>query len=248
MYDGIAGDAAAIARAFPTAPMVAGYDDGRFAWGTAEWNLFPHAFHIHIAVFASTNSGHVLDVETGDATPDQAAGWIRMRKAAGIERPTIYCNLSTAPAVRVATGSLILGQDYDMWVADYTGSPHEIVFPDGRKAAATQWQSFSFYDASTVYDDAWPHVKSSGPPPPPPPNGPPFRQVVPAGNVATLEDIAIDRGWALDKLVAYSLPNLDPAHAAVLNTYLALFNACTAAPGTSKPVAPTGLVYYTVNA
>lgn len=244
MYDGVPADAGAIAR-LPNIDMVAGYDDGNFAWSSSEWNLFPHAYHVHIAVFASTNSGHVIDCENGDATPDQAAAWVRMRKAAGLERPTIYCNLSTAQAVRTATGNLLLGQDYDMWVADWTGSPHEIVFADGRKAAATQWASLSDHDVSTVYDSGWPHVKSSDPNPPP--SQGPYRHTVPSGSTATLDDIALDRNWSLDKLVAFSLQNLDPPHAAVLNAYVALDTACQAAPGTQRPVAPTGLVYYTVN-
>ena len=69
MYDGINSLAAGIARQFPDAAKIAGYANGTYAWSAAEWNLFPHADHVHIAVRAAFNAGDVLDVETGDASP-----------------------------------------------------------------------------------------------------------------------------------------------------------------------------------
>lgn len=159
MYDGINSLAAGIHQRFPNAAMVAGYIDGRFVWTTAEWNLFPRAVHVQIAVFSSTNAGDVIDCETGDATPAEAAAWVRMRKSAGYYRPTIYCSRSVIPAVRQATGSLILGHDYDIWCADYTGAAHQVNAPGSPSAtcAATQYQSTADYDVSAVYDDGWPH-------------------------------------------------------------------------------------------
>ena len=65
MYDGINSLAPGIAREFPNATRVAGYDNGRYAWTQADWDLFPHADHIHISVTADANLGDVLDVETG---------------------------------------------------------------------------------------------------------------------------------------------------------------------------------------
>jgi hypothetical protein len=152
MYDGIRSLAAGIHHSFPTAEMVAGYDNGRYAWTTAEWNLFPHAVKVHISISASANTGDVLDVEQGDATPAQAKAWIEMRKRAGLWRPTIYCSRSVIPAVRQATGNLVLGQDYDIWAADYTGQPHQVT-----GCAATQYINTPGYDASIVHDDGWPH-------------------------------------------------------------------------------------------
>ena len=171
MYDGINALAAGIAREFPNAPKVAGYVTGPYAWSRADWDLFPRADHVTIATTATANAGDVLDVEAGDATPGQAAGWIAMRKAAGLYRPTIYCSRSVIPAVRAGTGTFILGRDYDIWVADYTGSPHEVTAPGAPSAtcAATQYESTTGYDASMVYDTAWPHRKppaAAGPPAP----------------------------------------------------------------------------------
>ena len=161
MYDGIRSLAPGIARQFPKAAKVAGYGNGIYAWTLAEWNLFPAADHVTISVRASANLGDALDVETGDATPDQTAGWIAMRKAAGLYRPTIYCSRSVIPAVRRGTGSYILGQDYDIWVADFTGWPHQVTAPGlpAAMCAATQWESTQGWDATLVYDTAWPHRK-----------------------------------------------------------------------------------------
>ena len=104
----------------PTA--VAGYIDGNFRTYHALVARFPHAKHLAIAVFASTNDGHCLDVETGDATPAQAPGWVRKRHAAGIKRPIIYANESTMPAVEAALRNDGIKRDeYMLWVAAYNG-------------------------------------------------------------------------------------------------------------------------------
>lgn len=183
MYDGINVLAAGIAREFPRAAMVAGYINGPFAWSQAEWNLFPDADHVTISITAGANEGDVLDVESGDATPAQTAGWIAMRKAAGLYRPTIYCSLDVIPAVRVGTGSYILDKDYDIWVANYTGAPHEVT-----GCAATQYESTANYDVSIVYDTAWPHRKAPTPAPPTQLGAPPDLSVTLHGQIA-------DFGW-----------------------------------------------------
>lgn len=163
MYDGISVLAAGIARQFPYAPKVAGYINGRYAWSQAQWNLFPHTDHVHITVRPTANAGDVLDVEIGDATPEQTHGWIAMRNAAGLFRPTIYCNYSTVPAVRRSTGNFILGVDYDIWVAKYDGfsTAPPMVGPGNLSArfAAKQWESTAEWDKSAVYDTSWPHRK-----------------------------------------------------------------------------------------
>jgi hypothetical protein len=186
MYDGINVLAAGIAQEFPNAAKVAGYINGPYAWSQADWDLFPHADHVTISITAGANAGDVLDVETGDATPGQTAGWIAMRKAAGLYRPTIYCSLDAIPAVRVGTGSYILDKDYDIWVAHYTGVPHEI-----SGCAATQYESTANYDASIVYDTAWPHRKAPTPPPAPGPS----LLAAPTNLSVTLDGKIADFGW-----------------------------------------------------
>jgi hypothetical protein len=185
MYDGINALAAGIARQFPKASMIAYYIDGGFAWSQAERDLFPDAEHVQISTSASLKQGDVLDVEPYDATAAQAKAWIEARKAAGLFRPTIYCNLSTVPSVRADTGSLILGTDYDIWVADYDGSPVAPAMPGLPVAsfAAKQYESTTGYDASAVYDPGWPHRKAPAPPVP----------SAPGGLSSTL--LGVDLGW-----------------------------------------------------
>jgi Fibronectin type III domain len=168
MYDGINSDASTIAEKFPNAAMVAGYINGNFAWTQAEWNLFPHANHVTISITASADAGDVLAVESGDATPAQTAGWIARRKASGYHRPSIYCSRSVIPAVRQGTGSYILGRDYDIWVADWTGSPHQVTAPGSPAAtcAATQYENTTNYDVTAVYDTGWPHRSAPASKPP----------------------------------------------------------------------------------
>lgn len=190
MYDGISALAQGIASQGNLVVKVAGYDTGRYAWNQSDWDLFPNADHVHIATYASANTGDVLDVEAGDASPGQSAGWIAMRKAAGLFRPTIYCSRFVIPAVRAGTGNYILGRDYDIWVADYTGQPHEVVAPGLPAAvcAATQYTSTTRWDLSEVYDTGWPHRK--------PPADPGL--AVPTGLSVTLHGRMADFGWAGD--------------------------------------------------
>lgn len=101
------------------AEVVAGYIDGRYAWSAADWNRFPRAVKLTIAVFAS-HDADVLDVEIGDATPQEAPGWIIRQQARGLTVPTIYCNTATIGAVRAACAGLT----YNWWAAHYTFEPH----------------------------------------------------------------------------------------------------------------------------
>jgi hypothetical protein len=171
MFDGINSLAAGIARQFPDAAKVAGYVNGTYAWSQAEWDLFPHAGHVTISVRASDRVGDVLDVENGDATPAEAAAWIEARHAAGLYRPTVYCSLSVVPAVRAATGHLILGVDYDIWVALYDNSttPPPVPGLPAASYAAKQYRNRADCDISVVYDPEWPHRQPAHPAPIPAP-------------------------------------------------------------------------------
>jgi len=204
MRDGIATLAAGIARDFAGEPRVAGYADGPYAWSQAEWDLFPGVNHVKIAVRASFNGGDVLDVEKGDATLHEAPGWIDMRHAAGLYRPTVYCSLSAVPAVRAATGHRILGRDYDIWVAEYTTRATPPAVPGLPPAGYAAWQrkSTGAWDESLVLDQGWPHRSPGHPAPIPIP--------VPAGpsGTATAANVA----WgAVPGAVAYRLQHRDGA-------------------------------------
>lgn len=159
MYDGISQDAVPISQLFPAAKVVAGYANGSFEWVEGQWALFPNAQHVVISVFAQHNYGDVLDVESGDASPNQTEGWITMRKQAGLAMPTIYCDRFTLPQIRSGTGHWIAGLDYDIWVADFTGQPHQVLSDVGGRpylCAATQYAAHSEYDLTAIYKANWP--------------------------------------------------------------------------------------------
>lgn len=157
MCDGINTDAHAIAALpFPIS-LVAGYDDGLYAWSSEDWALFPNSVHVHIAVFSTTNSGHVLDVETGDATPAESVDWVLMRRAAGAD-PSVYCNTSTWAAVRAAFAARGVAEPH-YWLAQYDGIQ---IVPAG--AVAKQFTDAGQYDRSVVAD-YWPGVDQQQPAP-----------------------------------------------------------------------------------
>jgi hypothetical protein len=137
-----------------TAAMVAGYVDGPFAWSPAGWARFSSAVHVRIATRASTNDGHVLDVEPGDATATQAVAWVLMRRRAGAD-PTVYCGQSAWAAIQAAFAAAHVTQPH-YWVAHYDGDP---TIPAG--AVAKQYtdppNSGGHWDLSAVADH-WPGV------------------------------------------------------------------------------------------
>lgn len=77
---------------------VAGYTSGQ--WPTYEYvkDHFPHAYRLAICVNAQ-HDGHYLDVETGDATPAEAPGWLLRQAKRGVGRPVLYANGSTWPVL-----------------------------------------------------------------------------------------------------------------------------------------------------
>jgi hypothetical protein len=151
LYDGINTDAATIAKIIKPGDKVAYYNDGRYAWTPEEIALFPHNEHITITVLGGV--ADACDCETGDMTPAQAAAWVRKRKLAGYLRPTVYRSLALMADIRQATGNLVMGKDWDAWVADYDNSPSNVY----EGAALKQYRSTSGYDVSEIYDENWPH-------------------------------------------------------------------------------------------
>lgn len=143
-------DAVTVANIPAGAVMVAGYVDGNYANWPAMAGRFPNAVHVPIATKASTNAALVLDVETGDATPAQAPGWVLMRRAAGVD-PSVYCNTSTWPDVKQAFAAAGVAPPH-YWVAQYDGDP---TIPAG--AVAKQHTSAGPYDLSSVAD-VWPGI------------------------------------------------------------------------------------------
>jgi len=149
------------------ADAYAGYVDG--AWPTAPTlrARFPGAHILSIAVFPDDDAD-CLDIEQGDATPQQAPAWVRRQQARGISRPVLYCSASV---VNQVLGNLaaagISRSEVRLWSAHYTGTSGHIcgpgtcmyIDPAGRPVPpcdGTQWTSRAFgrnLDESLLCDD-----------------------------------------------------------------------------------------------
>jgi LysM repeat protein len=170
-----------------TAKLVAGYVDGRYNNINALHRRFPHAVVVGIATNAHTNDGHVLDVETGDATPKEAVQWVVMRRHAGKD-PSVYCNASAWPHVKAAFKAAHVNEPH-YWIAQWDGSAK---VPEG--AVAKQYKDAEpghHYDTSVV-KTYWPGVDSKP--------APPHYYVVKAGD--TLSEIAHSHHMSLEALEA----------------------------------------------
>ena len=139
---------------------VCGYVDGRYAWSAADWSRFPYAVKVRIAVFSSTNDGHVLDVEDGCSTPESAPGWVVRRRAAGVD-PSVYCSLSLWPTVRAAFAANGVAEPH-WWIAAYPGNGPNL-YPG---SVAHQYADPGPVDISVVAD-YWPGVDPDRPGTPP---------------------------------------------------------------------------------
>jgi hypothetical protein len=127
------------------AVAVAGYVDGKWSTYAQLAAKFPHAkYRLSIAVFPSDDA-QVLDVEPGDATIAQAAGWVKRQKAKGNPRPDVYTAVSWGQTLITALtdAGYVYGKDYRWWSAHYTGQPHlcgPACWPGLQYTAhATQW-------------------------------------------------------------------------------------------------------------
>jgi hypothetical protein len=144
------------------AAIYAGYVDGEWQSYDPLVATYPGALHVSICV-TSSDSARVLDVESGDASPDEAPGWVVRERAAGNPYPVIYMNASTWPSVRSAFAAQAVAAPL-YWVAAYVGDPSQVPgIPAG--AIALQYYDFGGYDASVVAD-YWPGLDSASPAPP----------------------------------------------------------------------------------
>lgn len=139
MYDSVT-----VSEIPATARAVAGYVGGAWPTYAVLVKQFPHADKLSIAVNASENA-ECLDVEPGDATPDQAAAWIRRQKKRGIATPVVYTSAAFVQALvdKLDASGLRRGIDFKVWSAHYTGVAHRCSpkcgFGIKFTADATQW-------------------------------------------------------------------------------------------------------------
>lgn len=141
------------------APAVAGYVNGKYTWSDSDWRRFATPLKLMITISADMH-GDVLDVETGDATPDQAVNWVRQSRADGNPYPGVYCNSNLWPTVKAAFGAHQVAQPW-YWIADYDGLA---TIPDG--ALAKQYRnpptSGGHFDISAISAPLITYMKSGG--------------------------------------------------------------------------------------
>jgi hypothetical protein len=132
--------------AIPSNPTaVAGYVGGH--WPTykdlVKW--FPRAKHLSIAVNADEDAD-CLDIETGDATPQQAAEWVLRQKRLGKKLIVLYFSVSNKGAVEASLSRANIRRSLvKFWGAHYTFSPHIEPGFD-----ATQWTDKALGATSTL--------------------------------------------------------------------------------------------------
>ncbi|MGZ4202853.1 MAG: hypothetical protein ACXVRH_12420 [Thermoleophilaceae bacterium] len=129
------------------APAVAGYVNGKFATFPLLEQRFTRANRLSIAVTAAADA-ECLDVEAGDARPDQAAGWVKRQMARSVKRPILYASVSQMTGVlRALTAGGIRRDQVRLWTAHYTHKPHicspACGFGFNTNADATQWTDHS---------------------------------------------------------------------------------------------------------
>jgi len=118
------------------ADYAAGYVNGEWPTYDEIVRRLPHARVMGITVRADADA-ECLDVELGDATADQAGGWVRRQLVRRAHRPCVYANRSTMPAVVESLALAGIHRTlYRLWVADY-GVADE---PDMPPAGYGAWQ------------------------------------------------------------------------------------------------------------
>jgi hypothetical protein len=159
-WDGINSDAPFIPT---TAQGVMGYvPPSSFAWTPASWARFPNSTLVRITPSASVFGPgvHMLDIETGDATPAQAPGWAANSRRAR-QDPTVYCSLSAWPAVQAAFNAAKVPHPHYV-IAHYDGNPTTMPVLNGIVAVGKQYLSTARYDLTAV-PGAWPGVDPTTP-------------------------------------------------------------------------------------
>lgn len=155
MYDGVTPS-----QVPAGAQIYAGYADGRWPSYAALAARYPHALHVSVCVTAS-GTARCLDVEAGDAAPEQAPGWVARMRAAGQAHPWVYMDGENWPAVKAAFDAQHVAPPL-YWVASYVQDPAKPpAIPAG--AVGVQYFDHGGYDASLMAD----HIPGLDPDPEP---------------------------------------------------------------------------------
>lgn len=100
---------------------VAGYVDGTWADYTAMVSAFPHDRHLSIAARPSDDAD-CLDVETGDAKPQDVPAWALRQHHRGVWRPVVYASTNVWPQIEEELRKANLpGVFVRRWLASWNG-------------------------------------------------------------------------------------------------------------------------------
>jgi hypothetical protein len=130
----------------PAHQQVATYADGDYAVERSA--VSDPGQVIWIDVDAHDPNANALDVEPGDASPSQVAGWVKSRLTAHPGSVAIVYTMRTDwPAAKASVATLPASMQAQVrwWIADPTGHPHLV--PGSQ---ATQWYWGENYDISTA--------------------------------------------------------------------------------------------------
>jgi negative regulator of sigma E activity len=130
----------------PAHEQIATYADGDYA--VERSTLSDPDQVIWIDTDAHDANANALDVEPGDATPSQVAGWVQRHLAAEPGSVAIVYTMRSewaAAKASVATLPASMQAQVRWWIADPTGYPH--IVPGSQ---ATQWYWGENYDISTA--------------------------------------------------------------------------------------------------
>lgn len=196
------------------AAIIAGYVGGR--WPTAHEipHRWPHARLFTIAVNAGEDA-ECLDIETGDATPADAAGWFERQKARGVHRPCLYASASVMQrdVVPVIQAAGIARGAVRLWSAHYGAGEH-ICGPRPScglmsiGADGTQWTDRALgrnLDESLLRPDFF----AVPAPPAKPPTVPQVREWTTAGQ-SSLADLARGHGTAASTVLRLTVQHGGP--------------------------------------
>ena len=169
MYDAVGQFYASI----PTsAAMVAGYDTDHtpqqsIIWTPTMWAAFPNAVHVHICG-DGTNTGDVLDMESGAASVNQLVPWLLARRGATGVWKSAYYSLSVDGDVQRALAQA--GIDSALipkWVAWYNGNASLDDVSSVVGVVAKQYADQALIPGQPPYDmsivaDFWPGIDTQG--------------------------------------------------------------------------------------
>jgi hypothetical protein len=130
----------------PAGAKAAVYSNGSYAASPSQ--VAGHANTLWIDTSGSNPKANALDVEPGDATPQQAGTWVQQKLTATPNQTAIvYTMISQWDATKQAISALPsqMQSHVKWWIADPTGVNHVVPGSD-----ATQWYWGQNYDITTA--------------------------------------------------------------------------------------------------